>query len=38
MSKCDNWEKRVKLLEENGWIHDKLWRKFDTYVCDFTLR
>ena len=37
MSKCDNWEKRVKLLEENGWIHDKLWRKFDTYVCDFTL-
>ncbi len=19
MSKCDNWEKRVKLLEENGW-------------------
>ena len=19
MSKCDNWEKRAKLLEENGW-------------------
>ena len=37
MSKCDNWEKRAKLLEENGWIYDKLWRKFDTYVCDSTL-
>ena len=37
MKKCDNWEKRAKLLEENGWIHDKLWRKFDNYVCDFTL-
>ena len=45
MSECDNWEKRKKMLEENGWLYDKLlwksdrlWWKDDIYACEFTLK
>jgi non-ribosomal peptide synthetase component E (peptide arylation enzyme) len=46
MSKCDNWEKRKKVLEENGWhavlVHNyecpTIWAKGEKHVDESEIK